>query len=194
MPHHSPNEPPDAHQPADAPADWLLIGEVVGVFGLQGEVKVRPETDFPERFTQTPTVYLGPDHTPMAVARARVAPGGQVVLGLAALHDATSAGKLRGKRLYVPVSEATALPPDQYYLHDLIGLRVQRPDGTALGVVSDVYTGAGNDVYAIRAAATGRELLIPAVKDVVKRVDVAAGIMVVEPLPGLFDGEDGSAE
>lgn len=176
-----------AGQPASQSVDWLLIGEVIGVFGLQGEVKVRPETDFPERFTHTPVLYLGPDHTPMPVAQVRVAPGGHVVLRLDAITDATSAGKLRGKRLYVPASDAVALPPDSYYLHDLIGLRAQRPDGTPLGTVTDIYTGSGNDVYAIRPVSAGPAVLVPAVKEMVKRIDLAAGIIVIDPVPGLFD-------
>jgi 16S rRNA processing protein RimM len=185
---------PGAPRPTDPPVDWLLIGEITGVFGLKGEVKVRPETDFPERFTHTPTVYLAPDYAPWPVAGARVAPGGQVILHLRDLHDATAAGKVRGRRIYVPASEATALPPDRYYLHDLIGLRAQRRDGTPLGTLIDVYSGSGNDVYAIREAVTGREVLVPAVKEMIVRVDVAGGIMVIAPIPGLFDDDAEVAE
>jgi 16S rRNA processing protein RimM len=172
--------------------DWLLVGEVVGVFGIHGELKVRPATDFPERFLKTPTIYIGEHHTPTAVAGARVLPK-QVLISLAGVTDATAAGKYRGALLYVPLSEAMALPPNQYYLHDVIGLRAERPDGTPLGTITDVYTGPGNDVYAVRESATGREVLVPAVAEMVKRVDVAAGLVVIDPIPGLFDDRFESA-
>jgi 16S rRNA processing protein RimM len=173
--------------------DWLLIGEFVGVFGVHGELKVRPATDFPERFLNTPTLYVGERHVPTAVTGARVLPR-QVLIALAGVADATAAGKYRGALLYVPVSEAVALPPNQFYLHDVIGLRAERPDGTPLGTIADVYTGPGNDIYAVRESGTGREVLVPAVADMIKRVDVAAGVVVIDPIPGLFDDRYESAD
>jgi 16S rRNA processing protein RimM len=173
--------------------DWLLIGEVVGVFGVHGELKVRPATDFPERFLTTPTLYIGERHVPTSVAAARVLPK-QVLVTLTGVTDATAAAKYRGALLYVPLSEAVALPPNQYYLHDVIGLRAERPDGTPLGTISDIYTGPGNDIFAVREAGTGREVLVPAVAEMIKRVDVAAGVVVMDPIPGLFDEHFESAE
>jgi 16S rRNA processing protein RimM len=173
--------------------DWLLIGEVVGVFGVHGELKVRPATDFPERFLKTPTLYIGERHLPTTVTAARVLPK-QVLVTLEGVADATAAAKYRGALLYVPLSEAVALPPNQYYLHDVIGLRAERPDGTLLGAITDVLTGPGNDVYAVREAGTGREVLVPAVAEMIKRVDVAAGVVVMVPVAGLFDDQFESAD
>lgn len=183
----------NASSPFDL-GDWLLIGEIVGAFGVQGELKVRPETDFPERFARTATLYVGPDHTPMPVAGARVAPGDHVILRLATITDATSAARLRGKRLYVPAAEATPLPPDRFYLHDLVGLRAERPDGTLLGTITTIFPGPANDAFAIREAVTGHEVLVPAVKSMIVRVDLAAGLVVIDPLPGLFDEQFESVE
>lgn len=166
--------------------DWLLVGQVVGVFGVRGELKVRPETDFPGRFAQTPTLYLGADHLPLAVTGARIVRE-QVLLRLAGVDDATAAEKLRGIRLYVPLSQAMTLPPDQYYLHDIIGARAERPDGTLLGTITDVYTGAAQDTLVVREAGGGREVLVPSVKEMIKRIDPAARVVVIAPIPGLFD-------
>lgn len=181
--------PPQGRGRSSASGDpnWLLVGEIVGALGLRGELKVRPETDFPDRFVDTPTLYLGPNHTPRRVASARVLRGNQVTVQLEGVEDATAAGKLRGTLLYVPMSEAVALPPDQFYLHDVVGLRAERPDGTVLGTITDVLTGPGNDVYVVRAAGKGQEVLVPAVKEMIKRVDVAGGVVVMEPIAGLFD-------
>jgi 16S rRNA processing protein RimM len=206
-----PRQRPDRREPNDgatsAPAaplagahgthaedDWLLVGLVVGAFGVHGELKVRPETDFPERFARTQTIYVGSAHTPMPVAGARVTPGEQVILRLTPITDATAAARLRSTPLYVPASEATALPPDRFYVHDLIGLRAERPDGTVLGTISTIYPGPANDAYAVREVGTGREVLVPAIKSVVVRIDLAAGVMVIDPLPGLFDERFETAE
>jgi 16S rRNA processing protein RimM len=166
--------------------DWLLVGQIIGTFGLQGEMKVRPETDFPERFASTPTLYLGERRRPFAVAGARIV-GAHVLVRLAGVDDATAAGKLRGHALYVPAREAQPLTADRFYVHDVIGLRVERPSGQLLGTVTDYYIGAGQDIFVVREAGTGREVLVPAVKEMVKRVDIAAGVVVMDPVPGIFD-------
>ncbi len=171
---------------AKTSAEWAAVGEVTAPFGTHGELKVRPLTDFPERFTHTRTVHIGDERTPHAIEAARVR-GPQVVLRLAGVASVEAAEKLRGATLWIPASELLPLPEDTYYLHDLIGLRVRHVDGRTLGIVSDVLTGTGNDLLVVRDQRTGAETLLPAVKEFVKRVNVPAGELLVEPVPGLFD-------
>jgi 16S rRNA processing protein RimM len=171
---------------AGAASDWVAVGRIAGAFGIRGDVKVEPLTDFPERFQRTATLYVGEDHIPHPVASARQH-ARIVVVHLAGIETATDAEKLRGARLYIPSGELLALPQDQYYLHDLIGLRVEDIDGTALGVVADVLTGGGNDLFVIRPTTGAADVLLPAVKEFVKSVDLAGGVMRVAPIPGLFD-------
>lgn len=168
------------------PAQWAAVGEVTAPFGMRGEIKVRPLTDFPERFARTKTLYIGDERTPHTVEAARVQ-GLQVVLRLAGIAGVQAAEALRGATLWIPAAELLPLPQDSYYLHDLVGLRVRHVDGRMLGVVGDVLTGAGNDLLVVRDAQTGAETLLPAVKEFIKRVDVPAGELLVEPIPGLFD-------
>jgi 16S rRNA processing protein RimM len=182
----SPAERAPGTSPAASSDDWLLVGQIVGAFGVHGELKVRPETDFPERFAATPVLYLGPDHRPIAVMGARTV-GPHVLVQLSGIDDATVAARLRGQHVYVPAADAMPLPPDHFYLHDVIGLRVERPNGQMLGTVADVYTGTGQDIFVIREADSGRDVLVPSVKEMVKRVDVQAGVVIVDPIPGLFD-------
>jgi 16S rRNA processing protein RimM len=166
---------------------------VVAAFGVHGEVKVRPLTDFPGRFAHTPAVYLGDDRKRMAVEAARQH-GRLVVLRLDGVVDVSAAERLRGTRLWIPAEELLPLPEGRYYLHDLVGLRVRHIDGTELGTVADVLTGAGNDLLVIRDAKTGAERLLPAVKEFVKAVDVAGGELTVAPIPGLLDDTAVEAE
>jgi 16S rRNA processing protein RimM len=159
------------------------------MFGIRGEMKVQPLTDFPARFLQTQTVYVGDELVERRVLGARLHQR-IVILRLEGMETANDAEALRNKKLYVPSSELVALPPDHYYLHDLVGLRVAHVDGTELGVVRDVIQSAGNDLLVIQSARTGKDVLLPAVKAFVKNVDVAGGDILVEPIPGFFDEQN----
>ncbi len=153
----------------------LVIGQVTAPFGLQGEVRVRPETDFPARFQKLKKVCLEwPDGKERiyTVSRARVTPKG-VLLGLKECTNPGEAESLRGAWIKVKQSMAVKLPPDSYWLHDLIGLQVVSESGEELGEVSEVIRTPGNDVYVTPKA------MIPAVRAVVKQVDLVKRRMVV---------------
>lgn len=167
-------------------SDWVRVGEIVGAFGIRGQVKVQPLTDFPERFELTKTLYLGDEHAPFRVAAAHQHKN-LIVVTLAGIDTTNAAEKLRGTSVSIPESELTKLPPDQFYLHDVIGLRVEHVNGQLLGVVTDVITSGGNDVFVVRNETTGRESLLPVVKAFIKDIDIPAGLVRVEPIPGLFD-------
>ena len=190
---------------------WALVGVITGAFGLHGDLKLRPETDFPERFTRTKTLYVGDDRTPYPVASARPHKVGQLVVHLTGVESEPEAERLRNRQVFIPLVELTPLAPEQYYIHDLVGLRVEHVNGTPLGVIADVITTAASDLYVVRrtpAPATGAnahggapsqargkpsakagddEVLLPAVKEFVKSVSLARGVVIVDPIPGLFD-------
>jgi 16S rRNA processing protein RimM len=172
---------------------WVLVGEIVGAFGIRGQVKVLPLTDFPERFEHTKTIYLGNEHTPMTVTDAQQHKN-VIVLSLAEIASVDEAEKLRGRVISIPDSELTPLPPDQFYLHDVVGLRVEHVNGQPLGVITDIITSGGNDVFVVRDQVTGREALLPVVKAFVKDIDIPAGLVRVEPIPGLFDEDAEEAQ
>jgi 16S rRNA processing protein RimM len=164
----------------------VAIGLITAMFGIRGEVKVQPLTDFPERFLKTATVYVGDELVERRVLGARLHQR-IVILRLEGVATANDAEALRNKKLYVPASELVTLPSDHYYLHDLVGLRVVHVDGAPLGVVRDVIQSAGNDLLVIHDTRTGKDVLLPTVKEFVKGVDVAGGVISVEPIPGFFD-------
>lgn len=162
---------------------FLAIGRVVGAFGLQGEVKVEILTDFPERFGLLEVVYLGDPPTPVALEGVR--PHKQlVILKLAGYDDRTSAETLRGQEILIPTSEAMPLEEGEYYVHEIEGLDVWTTEGEFLGVVDEVLFTGGNDVYVVRTP-EGREVLLPAIEDVIREVDLEHGRMIVTLLDGL---------
>lgn len=166
--------------------EWALVGEIVGVFGVRGELKVRPLSDFPERFAAGVTLYLGDRHEPHTITRSRLRPGSHIV-ALSGIESANDAERLRGQSLAIPTSALAPLAPDQFYQHDVLGLRVIHVNGEPLGVIVDIINAGPTDIYVVRNEATGAEHMLPAVKEFVKQVDLAAGVMRVEPIPGLFD-------
>lgn len=172
--------------------DWAIVGEIVGVFGVHGAVKVRPLTDFAGRFTPGATVYLGARRERRAITSAR-AQGAQYIIGLEGCATANDAERLRGQPLFIPTAELAALEAGQFYQHDIIGLRVERVDGKPLGVITSIIPSGANDLYVVRDEAHGQERLLPAVKAFIRDVDLAAGVMRVEPIPGLFDEESEEA-
>lgn len=118
------------------------------------------------------------------VERARHDRDAWIVL-LAGITDRNAAEPLRGQLLEVRDADLLRDDADSYFVHELIGLRVVTDDGRELGTVTEViYTGA-NDVYVVKGA--GREYLIPAIAQVVSRIDLPVGVMTITPLPGLLD-------
>ena len=170
-----------------------MVGHVVGVFGTAGEVKVEPLTSFPERFAETPVLYAGATHTPYRVLGARPHKR-HILLRLEGIADMNDAEGLRGATLSIPASEIHSLPEDHFYLHDVIGLRVKNANGQDLGFVRDVVETGGADLFVIGSLKSGREVLIPAVKAFIKSVDIEAGVVEVDPIPGLFDDDFDTAE
>lgn len=176
---------PISSAPRPTDEEWIVVGEFVGPFGIHGEIKLRPLTDFPERFERTPTIYIGDKHVPYRVEQAHTHKQ-LVLLRLAGITDVDAAEQLRGEQVWIPSSELTPLQEDQFYLHDVVGLRVQHVNGRPLGVVTDVVSTGASELFVIRDP-QGNEVLLPVVKSFVKQIDLAQGVILVDPIPGLFD-------
>ena len=170
--------------------DWVVIGEITRPHGIKGAVRVTVHTDYPERFDSLSQVYIMPagGGLPREVSFALVGRHKQQLI--CCLEDVSSreaAEKLRGMLLVIPRDEAIKLPPDHYYIFELVGLAVYTEDGKHLGRLKDVLQPGANDVYIVEAEALDHEILLPAIKDVIISVDLAKGQMLVRLLPGLLD-------
>ncbi len=175
-------------------ANWIVVGEIVSTQGNRGEVKIIPETEFPERFFAMESVRLfeGNSQEPygiFAVEGSRMHKEA-VVLKLEGIDSITEAERLRKMLIKVSVDELMPLPPDRYYIFQIIGLECETTTGEKLGVITDVLQTGANDVYVIKpyAGVTKlKEILIPVIPQVVLEINPEDGYVLVELLDGLLD-------
>ncbi len=174
--------------PMQKNTEWATIGKIVAPFGLRGELKVFSLSDIPDRFVQLEKVYLGPDYQPFSIVSVRPYKATMVLLKLRGINNMTAAEPLRDSDIYIPMSELAKLPPDEYYQHDILGLQVSKLDGTLVGTIVDIIPTGGNDVYTVKTA-EDKQFLIPAVKAIVKQIDLVRHVMYIDPIAGLLDDE-----
>lgn len=167
--------------------DLLQVGIITSTHGVRGEVKVYPTTDDPRRFRRLKEVVLDTGREKINLEIEGVKFFKQfVILKFKGLDNINDIEKYRQKSLYVTRKNAVRLQRDEYFIADLIGLKVQDEDGTELGTVKDVIETGANDVYEVEMV-DGRSLLLPAIKQCILNVDVENGMMQVHVLEGLLD-------
>ncbi|HTO92837.1 MAG TPA: ribosome maturation factor RimM [Bacteroidota bacterium] len=169
------------------PDRLMAVGAIVKAIGVRGEVIVKPMTDFPARLRRARTLWVGVDtHAAreMCVERVAVAPRG-IRLKLGGIGDRTAAGALRGSLLFIDEAGAAPLKKGEFFVHDILGLTVRDEAGHELGTVADVLRYPASDVYVVRGAAG--EIMLPAVREFVLGVDIAARTMTVRLIEGMVE-------
>lgn len=163
------------------------VGIITSTHGIKGEVKVYPTTDDPRRFRRLKEVILdsGKGDVVLEIESVKFSKN-LVILKFKGLDTPEEMAKYRQKGLYVTRENAVRLGRDEYFIADLMGLRVLDEDGTEIGVLREVLETGANDVYIIDLR-DGRELLLPAIRECVLHVDVEAGEMRIHILEGLLD-------
>lgn len=161
----------------------VQVGRILTAHGLRGLVRVLPLTDVPDRHRTLKQVMVrtARGEQLMRIVRAEPARQNLWLVKFEGIEDRTAAEKLRGAELFVTDEELPPLPEGRYYIHQIVGLKVRTVDGRDLGPVTEVLHTGANDVYATEAG------LLPATDEVVKEIDLEAGTMLVDPLPGMID-------
>ena len=169
--------------------DLIAVGKIVKVFGVKGDVIVAPMTDFPGRFKDLRRIFLGnPASTSgaqvreTAITRVHVAPRG-IRVSLECASDRTTAEQLVGLLILVPPAERVTLPAGTYFVDDLVGLVVLTEEGEHVGVLKEVMHMPAHDVYVIQNR--GEEVLLPAVPEFVRAVDLQARTLTVKLIEGM---------
>jgi 16S rRNA processing protein RimM len=169
----------------------MEIGSIVGAQGLRGEVKVVPNSDFPERFERAGERWLwdngSKEPRSIKLERGYRANGKNLyIIKLAGIDDRNRAEELRGAMLILPQSDRPKLPADEYHSQDLIGATVfHQATGQEIGTVTDIFT-TGHDILVIQSA-DGKEILMPFVMEIVPLVDITARRIEVLPPNGLLE-------
>ncbi|MCY3832142.1 MAG: ribosome maturation factor RimM [Chloroflexi bacterium] len=173
---------------ARAQPRYLVIGEILRPHGLRGELRTRVLSDNPERISQLKTVYLG--DSPEAANLDRRALVGlrfnkeYALLQVAGCGDRNEAELLRGKLVMISVEQAAPLEADQYYLFQLLGLKVIAGD-VEIGTVKEVLQTGANDVYIVESETFG-EVLIPAHEETILNIDFDAESITMQLPDGLL--------
>ncbi len=165
---------------------FRAVGRVERSWGLRGHLKVLPLTDFPERFAAGKRLFLRGEPRHVLDCRWRK---GRVYLHVEGVEDVAEAESLRGELLEVPDDDRPELAEDEYFIDEIEGCTVRTESGEILGSVREVLQAGANDVYVV-ARAGRRDLLIPAIHEVVREVNLDQRVLLVS----LIDGLDPDAE
>ena len=159
--------------------EYLLLGEIVRPQGIRGEVKVRHYTDDPERFYDLDVVFLkrGENYDEVTVEDARVQ-GDDVYLKLEGINDRNEAEKLRNIQLWVDRDNAVELGEDEVFIADILGAKAYDTKGNPVGVLKDVLTPGGVDVFVLKTPKGN--LMFPALKEVLLEMNAEEGKLVLD--------------
>ncbi len=178
--------------------DLLQVGAIATTHGVQGEVKVFPMTDDVKRFKKLKKILLdtGIGYQELEISQVKFFKN-MVILKFKGIDNINEIEKYKGKGLFVTREQAVTCEKDEYFIADLIGLEVFTEAGELLGVMKDVLQTGANDVYVVQVSAespyaqqvtnSNRELLLPAIQDCIRKVDMEGRKMQVYLMPGLLE-------
>ena len=166
---------------------FLQVGGISSTHGIRGEVKVFPTTDDPNRFKKLKKVILETKKEKLSLEVQGVKFFKQfVILKFKGIDNINDVERYKRCPLYVKREDAVELEEDEYFIADLIGLRVITDEDKVLGELTDVLETGANDVYVIETGEK-KEILIPAIPDCVLDVNLEEGTILIHLLDGLLD-------
>lgn len=179
--------------------DMFRVGVISSTHGIKGEVKVFPTTDEPKRFSRLKNVYVdfckkglrgnsNSEYIKLDISGAKYFKQ-FVILKFKGIDDINDVEKYKGMDIYVTRENAIPLEKDEYYIADLIGLKVISDDGREIGMLNDVIQTGANDVYEVSANENfgSKNILFPAIGECIKEVNIEEGTIKVHIMEGLLD-------
>lgn len=155
----------------------IVIGKAGAPQGIHGDIRIIPLTDFPDRFEELDHVYVGEEKLDIIGMKYHKQ---FILLRFKQYSVREDVAKLTGKLLTIDRSEVMPLEEGEYYTFDIIGLTVYDMEGNELGNVTEVLKTGSNDVYVTSKKGEAKQILVPALKAVVKEINVAEGFMKVD--------------
>lgn len=164
----------------------LEIGQIVNTFGIKGMIKVKPFTDDIKRFDDLEKVYVEKNNTKVEYEIEEVKYHKDMVLiKFKSVDTVEQAEKLRNSYLKVSRDSVEDLEEDRYYIVDLIGIEVYTDENILLGKLEDIFNTGSNDIYVVKNE-LGKQILLPAISDVIKQIDMENKKMIVHIIKGLI--------
>ncbi len=166
----------------------IALGKIVRARGLKGEVQVYPYTNNPNNFLEYGDLFVGSlekGFKAMTLKKVQRVDNKRVMAFFEGIGDRNQAEALIGCEIFVPREKLPALSEDEYYWNDLIGLLVITNKGEKVGRITDIFETGAHDVYVIKGEMG--EVLVPAIDEVVSKIDLKKGLMVIDPVPGLLE-------
>lgn len=165
---------------------YFEIGKITGTHGIRGTMRIFPTTEDPSRFERLKEIIVEIRGKRETFHIQKVAFHKQfVLLTVKEITDINVAELYKNGRILIPDEMAIPLGEDEYYNRDLYGLKVVTEEGEELGEITEIFPTGSNDVYVVKKDGKGKELLLPAIKDCIKNVDLENGVMTVKLLEGL---------
>ncbi|KXG79012.1 ribosome maturation factor RimM [Thermotalea metallivorans] len=166
----------------------LKVGQIVNTQGIRGEVRVYPLTDYKERFEELEWVYMDANtKEKFFIERVRYK-NNLVILKLKGIDDINVAEKYKNKYITISRENARKLPEDTYFITDLVGLKVYSEENELIGIMKNVIQSAGNDIYEVVSDKDPKKtILIPAVGEFIKEVNLDKGMIIVKIIEGLIE-------
>ncbi|MCC6314337.1 MAG: 16S rRNA processing protein RimM [Thermomicrobiales bacterium] len=159
----------------------LVVGVIVGAFGVHGEAKLRLTTDDPEHLKTIRRIWIGDEPRPRKLLAMRFH-AGQALVRISGVTTPEQVDALRGEPVRIAGADARPPEPGEYFLYQLIGLRAENEAGVPLGVLTDVMETGAHDVFVITPEGGGPDLLLPNHPQYVLDVQPEAGRIVVRPI------------
>ncbi|KAF0091358.1 MAG: 16S rRNA processing protein RimM [Fusobacteria bacterium] len=165
----------------------IKLGKIVGTFGIKGELKIYPLTNYKEMFLEFEDLLIstGKDLVRVNVVKARIQKNTIIIL-LEGIDSINKAQDFIGKDILIEESLLPELDETEEYVYKLLGMKVFLENSELLGSISDVFDNGAHGIYEIKDE-NGKEILIPVLEDTIISRDFDEGIMVVKLLPGLLD-------
>ena len=161
--------------------EFVVVGRVLGTHGTSGEVRVRTYSDVPHRFDIGKVLYL--QDNPLRITSSIPSRSHQVILKFQNIDTLEAAQELVGQWLTAPQEAVSQLPDGEYFHFQILGLKALTEDGEELGEVTEIIETGSNDVYVV--SGEKGEILVPAIAQAVRQIDLDQGVMVVRLMEGL---------
>ncbi|WP_369881107.1 ribosome maturation factor RimM [Anaerosalibacter bizertensis] len=166
--------------------DYIQVGKIINTQGIKGEVKIYPLTDDISRFDELEKVYIGEEKVLVYIEK-NWSKKEFVILKFVGYDDINEVLKFKNEYLYIEEKDKIKLEEDSYFIFDIVGCNVLDINGNRIGIVTQVITNTGNDIYIIKSEDNSKNYLVPAVKQFIKKVDIENKEIIIEPIEGLIE-------